>query len=71
MQVVIPLAKNDMLLFANAPDTRTNGGPGSFPGGIRVLLTLPSSVKLKNSNESTKTITSRGVDYIYNAWDIN
>ena len=38
--------------------------------GFRILLTLPNSVKVSEESVGTKTITSRGVDYTYNVWNI-
>ncbi len=39
--------------------------------GVRVLVSLPSSISLTETPSGTKTITSRGNDYTYNVWGIN
>lgn len=38
--------------------------------GVRVLVKLSSNVELSDKASGTKTIASRGENYIYNVWDI-
>ena len=38
--------------------------------GLRILITLPNTVKVSEESVGTKTITSRGADYTYNVWNI-
>ncbi len=38
--------------------------------GLRVLVSLPSGISLKETPSGTKTITSRSNDYTYNVWEI-
>mgnify|MGYP004517381843 CR=1 FL=1 len=40
--------------------------------GVRVLITLPDTVKVSEESVGTKTITGRNsADYTYNIWNIN
>lgn len=38
--------------------------------GVRILVFLSSDIKVSKESVGTKIITSRGVDYNYNIWDI-
>ena len=43
---------------------------GCLANGVRVLVSL-SEVKLTEEPTGSKTVTSRGTDYIYNVWGLN
>ena len=60
-------------LYCVQPDNKglyTSNGC-HFKYGLRVLIYLPSSIKITDNPTGTKTITSRNNDYIYNVWGIN
>lgn len=65
---------NSYGMFKSEPEykriSNTNWKQSNKAHGVRVLIYLPSSIKLEDNPAGTKTITSRNKDYIYNVWNI-
>ena len=53
------------------PDNRYVSDINRGAGGVRLLVSLSSEVKLSEERVGTKTVTSRNTDYTYNVWDLN
>ena len=53
------------------PERSCVDGFSGFAFGVRILISLPSTINLTDIPSGTKTITSRGNDYTYNVWEIN
>ena len=58
-------------MYEVSPDDRNMSDSCDIAFGVRILVFLPSNISLTQSPVETKTIKSRGYDYIYNVWGIN
>lgn len=54
--------------FPNSKTVSSPGGSASL--GVRILVNLPSDVKLSEKSKEKKKITSKDVDYEYDVWDL-
>ena len=51
------------------PSSRDVNGTNGYAYGVRVLVSLPSSIKLDNTSGETKTVVSRGNTTNYAVWN--
>lgn len=63
-------ASGSRMYFINPYNRVVGSYDNNAAMGLRILVFLKSDIELSEKRVGTKTITTRGEDYIYNVWDI-